>query len=1492
MKAHDAARTLAAGGIAPLGAAVGDERTSPVRARAYASGPAVIVRLEADAVAAGSDAEMAALGFGAPEVSAPLGQTRYRTLGFPAWALVHGPPKLAAAALAVAEELREAKLLAVSRPGAAKLAFEAIAAELAREAPSLLPTFWEEAGRAAAEAGSAALGAQCFERARQSERAHGLPRDADEADAVFVEFALLGALSAKTLSQYAKDLVKSAGGAEAYRRFRAIVVRRAFGGMPPYSGMGKDLAALAKAAKLDASAETAALAAELLEAPGVARAPVEFWTSYRDAIVARARGDAAMRARLRAIWPDPRGGTDEARGAFRATGWLQLLDDAGALADLPDPELGAWLSKLIRHAGVSPRVRALLAELAPRLAAHRQAISVVAPRASWGVGLSLDLAETALALGIPLLDPDDDDAFDLDAMTVDPVRVAREARYGAKLVAAVAAMIGDPAHERRMAGKAGFLVARRAWLVARLDELDGKPLPRIAEALALLEAKTTAATFAPWPELQARLGSIEIADGLAVQLRGGLADELAWPAYERALAKLSAGGQPVSVGGAFPTLVMWNAQTALAIDHTGVVAEHDLVYRPKEQLLRSVWFLAGAFLVVLKDAGTYEDVAYWSSAPKERFPCTAHLRAYGGQLPSVFALPDGRVSLGGKAFRPGDTVLSGLAHWVSDGTGRMWTRERATFVPYDPAPGARLAGPPPPWLQWSRAGHVLYARQSSLRPAPAGLARSPLGLRDGVLGLRVRVEGEASVVAERIDGVRWTGPVTPLALVDWPGDTAPRPIDAAGTDTPGVILHAPTGVPLAELNSDAWAAPGWGLVPPAAFWHYLSPRDPAGSAALRVVTLETARALIAGTPLAAVTHPLLVRGVDAHVAYARELAARLAALVAARSAANVESAGDGFVGPAAQLRRVARALEAGRAAKLEEIELDVLAWVRHGRGIAMRAMSPVSPDDDRAAARELLRALSGTALAGDGAKLRLSTIARGDRAEPWNTIVIEQEGASSVAIHAGHRWALELSRDGVFRGPARCTVSDTQDLAHGVGTAWVEALLARPDAPLPLSTELVDHIAAAGGTTRAVATLLWAGAPELHAGKNDFLGKAVRDQLGLTLGDASRARTTLRAIGEDALAELFDAAAPAIVSDRFAADYADGLARAWAQRFGDRPRVPAEVTSAARRGLRMSHETEDRLLSMLAGDHRLLPRFRVRAPNELEDFVDARGPDASLVEDLMIVVGWAFMALPVGDPFRAGIADLVDKLRGAAEDPEALWTMDAVELSADTDAGRAKRRSITDLVPGGDDGALVVRETRETIAVAFRPAKLTAAALKRAQQMTVVLDHLDSFHRNSAAHDLRLAVHLRSPAFAAFASRVRDTPVPDGGYEANPLASVPKLVAQIAKTKKLPRDAAALYLQTLALAEPTQRDVCAWNGWTSKHYAEVAARLVKAKLVVGGKRPRFGRPIFLPGGYTRGDDGLNLPVEESKLPLYDLLARHVPAVPLHLLFARAWNELG
>ena len=98
-----------------------------------------------------------------------------------------------------------------------------------------------------------------------------------------------------------------------------------------------------------------------------------------------------------------------------------------------------------------------------------------------------------------------------------------------------------------------------------------------------------------------------------------------------------------------------------------------------------------------------------------------------------------------------------------------------------------------------------------------------------------------------------------------------------------------------------------------------------------------------------------------------------------------------------------------------------------------------------------------------------------------------------------------------------------------------------------------------------------------------------------------------------------------------------------------------------------------------------------------------------------------------------------------------------------------------------------------------------------------------------------------------------------------------------------------LYLQLLALAEPTEKAVLRWNDWKPKQYAAAVAELAKKKLVVQGKRERAQREVFLPGGFGKSA-GKNLPMEEWKKPFYSApLSRHLPVEPVHALFARAWK---
>ncbi len=194
-----------------------------------------------------------------------------------------------------------------------------------------------------------------------------------------------------------------------------------------------------------------------------------------------------------------------------------------------------------------------------------------------------------------------------------------------------------------------------------------------------------------------------------------------------------------------------------------------------------------------------------------------------------------------------------------------------------------------------------------------------------------------------------------------------------------------------------------------------------------------------------------------------------------------------------------------------------------------------------------------------------------------------------------------------------------------------------------------------------------------------------------------------------------------------------------------------------------------------------------------------------------------------------------------------------------------------------------------TLRGAFRPGRVTRWDDPVLQGLASGLVDDDDDEDQSASVVLSIAKLALGNDLEALVACVADSPVPAGAFEANPMHSAKKTVAAVEKAQGVSKEAAALYLQLLALAEPTEKAVLRWNDWKPKQYDAAVAELAKKKLVVQGKRERAQREVFLPGGFGKGA-GKNLPMEEWKNQFYAApLSRHVPVEPVHALFARAWK---
>lgn len=286
------------------------------------------------------------------------------------------------------------------------------------------------------------------------------------------------------------------------------------------------------------------------------------------------------------------------------------------------------------------------------------------------------------------------------------------------------------------------------------------------------------------------------------------------------------------------------------------------------------------------------------------------------------------------------------------------------------------------------------------------------------------------------------------------------------------------------------------------------------------------------------------------------------------------------------------------------------------------------------------------------------------------------------------------------------------------------------------------------------------------------------------------------------------------------------------------------------------------------------------------------------------LVSWLFLHRPVGDAVRAGIPKVVAALRAVLADKRNIWVLESKYWDEESAAKRRRRHEAMAELVGGkvvkptkskgawlegrDDGTLVLAPSApdangEAASVfgGFYTAKLDDSSLSR------IVAFANAISDWPESDTIPPARHIQSDGFAAMGARVTTTPVPMGGWEANPANSAPELVVQVAAAHGLSNDGAALLLQTLALPEPTKASVLLWNGWSSSQYDAAADELVKSKLAVSASVAGAGRRLFAPGAVIKKTK-LNLPLERSKLPFitHGQHVKHLITRPCHELFAQ------
>jgi hypothetical protein len=477
-----------------------------------------------------------------------------------------------------------------------------------------------------------------------------------------------------------------------------------------------------------------------------------------------------------------------------------------------------------------------------------------------------------------------------------------------------------------------------------------------------------------------------------------------------------------------------------------------------------------------------------------------------------------------------------------------------------------------------------------------------------------------------------------------------------------------------------------------------------------------------------------------------------------------------------------------------------------------------------------------------------------------------------------------------------------------VATQRVRELLGliRENGPMaPMTADAATYFANRTGSSRAFAAVVLSGLCGVGYRSRDF-DKAQRDLFGVKAGDVKSAITALDA---DDLTNRQKALIAACYPERLETlwerptDFADAVAQGWVATYGEQSAIPDELLSALTKTLSDKYYAPSPrvLLSDLDGS---APQFADAVNIAFDDDGDismsAAVVSPSWIEGTIRTMAMLAHDLPVGDPWRRNAASGVVSLLRKLDHPSLAIPWSETETAA---------TSIKDLVSG-----LAVMPSSKKIRVYDAGDMIVVNADSWDNKPTVWKFYLrpsmfdspsptrqvaDGFVEPSSSCSSLLG-WLYSDRSLGFLKGILESPMTEGDFTQNPLASMPNLVAAVSAELAVSEESAALYLQLLALAEPTTANIRSWNGWTAKQLTTASAPLIDKGLLLSAKRAGAGRDIFLPGGWIEMRSPA-IGIEDWKAPFYaltneaaakrsSLLGRVLPLDPIPTLFAQAWER--
>jgi hypothetical protein len=572
------------------------------------------------------------------------------------------------------------------------------------------------------------------------------------------------------------------------------------------------------------------------------------------------------------------------------------------------------------------------------------------------------------------------------------------------------------------------------------------------------------------------------------------------------------------------------------------------------------------------------------------------------------------------------------------------------------------------------------------------------------------------------------------------------------------------------------------------------------------------------------------------------------------------------------------------------------------RPLAYRVASPTVTDAHREALLLLFEAVTDGPLAAPGGALREVLLSEPHDKQERAGQVLRREGRTVVVlgcqrvdVQSGRVNWLALDHDpaGVFGAVAHFTLEQetARPPAFPADALAAVTRLVRDKGAAPWQAEAPEALAAAtrGGLGPLQAALLLAGKPPQ-------LTDEVIAATGLKPRQKEIGDGLLGSLGADDRAALIGALLPENPGDLWTSGPDTGAAgRVWEERLGALVRLPEDlVGNLSLSGTPMGSAEE----ILNPGRTPWLSRTTVQRADKDGNLVpeDARALPGryDLTRAVAALAGLAY-SLPYGHPLRAALPEGLAALRRRVADPGLLLDLDVTWAEKGGATSIQLRKAYGLPATGGADAegltrlgeALVLRPWyQDQEAVLVRPAGLTGPD----DAVFELVEGLVGTGRGAGLRALRTI--LGDELARAVATGTGTGPEDPAGYAQDPAVSVPELVSEVAGAHRLSEDAAALYLQLLALPDPTDRNCARWTGWKPARTKKARAELAATGLVVEAKRPRAGRTLFLPCGWY-DHKAPALPVEVWKEGLYPIRdhSRAVPLVPLPDLFRRAWDRV-